>query len=334
MEAEFSAEELQLEKEVNSSLSLLEAAEATVAALQAQLEVTQEDGASVAAELRQLREVVRRWERAAEEGRRELGERESRLAELASVLPGGAHGEDECFEEEAPDEAEAKRLREVALAKERLVVLEKQTKRLEEQVSTQRAVGKAALKERINLERQADALLGERDGRRAEQRQARESLRQVEAMLQAREDEVAACHQRRRAIAREATRLRAELSGLQQQRCATSAAQAAETVAAAAFAAGAEGASGHVQPRAGAAGGHDAPSPPPAPPDTMMVGDGGQLLCGGPAAEEEVVPRPPSRCGAARAVSLQLQREIVKLWEALKHCDEEAIGCLEPQQQH
>jgi DNA repair exonuclease SbcCD ATPase subunit len=314
MDDDFSPEEIRLEKEVEQALTELEAADATVTALRMQLENAMEDVATTRRELSQLRGVVDDWEKATEEGRRELTERERRVEELLAALPpelqaagmdlgcspgaandGGAEEEGLC-----EDIKLSPRRRRLDLTTDRVRVLAGQTARLEEQVLQRQFAAEASMSERRKLEQQAEALERERDSLRGGLREARGEVRELEIRLKRRDEVLVATAQRRQTLERQQAQSRSEVNGLQARLAALATPKATTEAAASARA------TPSATPRAANAA--TTSTPPPATPV---------------AAQENSIPLAlPGE--DARAVSLRLQREIVDLWSQLRHCDEVA----------
>lgn len=287
---DFTAEELQLEKEVEQSLKELEVAEAAVHALRIQLENAHEDAATSRRELLQLRGVVDDWQQATEEGRRQLDERHRRVEELMAALspplytagPSPAYRpqaeQSRAVQAQASDIASPKSRR-LDLVAERVRVLESQTARLEEQVTQQQTAAQASVDERIRLEQQAESLEQERDGLRASLREARAGTRELDTQVKQSEELIAEAARRRQVLERQLLHLRGEANGLRAR-------LAAQASAARTFA---EANAGDISGAASRV------------------------------AEEDV--------REAQAVSLQLQHEIVSLWEALRRSQEGAAAC-------
>lgn len=203
----FTAEELRLEQAFEEALAQLEAIDAAVEALRLQLEVARDDIESSKSELAQLRSAADSWIQAAEEGTRELKDREQRLNELLGVLP----AEDE---EPATARCEEQDSRQSQLAAERLKVVEVQMERLQDQVISQQRLLEQRLEERRALEAQVEASVQDRDAQRAAQQEARGGLRAMEQQLKSREEASAASAQRRQYLERQAVRLRGEARGI------------------------------------------------------------------------------------------------------------------------
>lgn len=276
IEGEFTQEELRLEREISAQLVSLEAVEAAVMALQAQRQIAQEDSERAAAELRQLREAFARWDKASDEGQRELQERESLLSELVDVLPPDMWQED------------IELAQKVVRAQQRVAVLEKQTTRLREQVVTQQAALSTVSQEK-KADKLIEALTGERDARRAEQREARQDLKELEERLSERQATADTIDAKRKALARETVKLRAEASGLRVS-LATAVARTEEATADAASRADSKRPSSVAAADTGAEAGLSSQDSP----------------------------------HDARLVSLVLQRLIVRLWEELRQSSNEA----------
>jgi len=207
----FTPEELRLEGESEEALNQLEAIDAAVEALRMQLELARDDIESSKSELAQLRSAADSWVQAAEEGTRELKDREQRLDELLAVLP--ADDEDQP-QNPATARREEQESRQTQLAAERLKVVASQTERLQDQVVSQQSLLAQRLEERRALEAQFEALTQERDAERASQQEARAALRAVEQQLKSREEVSGASAQRRQDLERQAVRLRGEARGI------------------------------------------------------------------------------------------------------------------------
>lgn len=301
IDEDFTAEEIRIEKEVEQSLTELEAADAAVAALRMQLENATEDVATTRRELLQLKGVVADWETATEEGRRELAERERRVEELLTALPPelqviGETGEPSAASDGGVEVAEDVRLsprrKRLELTTDRVRVLAGQTARLEEQVLQRQFAAEAAMAERRKLEQQAEALERERDSSRAALREARGEVRELEMRLKRRDEVLVATAQKRQTLERQQAHARSEVNGLNARLASLAEKAAAVPAACAAPAAAAEGPSN---------------SNPTAPPGE----DARALALHG----ED-----------ARAVSLRLQREIVDLWSQLRQLDGAEAG--------
>lgn len=296
-EGDFTAEELQLERQVEQALNELEAADAAVEALQVQFENATEDVKDARSELIQLQSVAENWEKAAGSARQELKEKKQRIEDLLSVLPSDVRAtierpQDPTQEAAHRDCIEAKRL---DLATQRIHVLEGQVARLEEQVAAQSGVVQERQNQRKNLEQQTEALEQERDQLRAAQRDARTAARAAESKVKARESAIAECADRRQSLERQMVQLQGEANGLR-ARLATATSmlqQLADT----------------TRP--------DTPST-----DVQPTGytreDGVEV---GPGED-------------ARAVSLRLQREIVGLWEEIRQADEDALSMTHGPESH
>jgi len=204
-EDDFTAEERRLEQESEEALNQLEALDAAVDALRFKLEVSRDDLESSGAELQQLRCAAESWAKAAEESRRELRDREQRLEELLTVLP----GVEEAF---CPSEAEKEPHK--SLADERVCVLGKQTDRLQEQVLCQQRLLAERLEERRALEAQLEGLVRDRDEQKSVQQKARGALRSTEAQLKVKEEELATASRRCQDLQRHSVRMRGEVRGL------------------------------------------------------------------------------------------------------------------------
>jgi len=289
-----------LEREVEQVLSELEAVDAAVTALRAQLENAADDAERARTELEQLRGVAENWERAAAEGCRELAERQRRVEELLATLeepPKGGSAEQLAIAA-APDEAERRAAREVRrleLGEERARVLEGQITRLEEQVGAQQVELHARLEERRRMEQQAEGFEVERAAQTTLLRETRASLKAAEANLRGREEAIAAGSKRRQDLERQSVHLRGEARGLRARIAAVTARDCSEQEEAATL-------------------------PPPrcrgGPPSAA-----GSLAAAGPlppsaASGEELQASP------ARAESLRLQHAVVGLWAALRRCEE------------
>lgn len=292
-EADFTEEELLLERQIEQALNELEAIDAANAALQVQLENSQEDAEDSRRELSDLQGVVTSWERAAQEGRRELAERQRRVEELLRELPAPstqqsatkAAAEAEAArsaEEEAAAEAVRRETRRIDLAEERAKVLEDQTARLKEQVAEHHFSMQAKLDERRRLDQQLEALTIERDTLRAQQRDARAAARAAEVNLKGREDAIAAGGLRRQALERQAVHLRSEANGLRVRL-----ANVASLLA------------------------------------TSSASDGATAQPSSPtrAGTQRAPTHSSASASNARATSLALQQEIVYLWGELKRSD-------------
>eukprot|EP00439_Symbiodinium_sp_Y106_P081655 s1218_g20.t1 len=204
-EDDFTAEERRLEQESEEALNQLEALDAAVDALRFKLEVSRDDLESSGAELQQLRCAAESWAKAAEESRRELRDREQRLEELLTVLP----GVEEAF---CPSEAEKEPHK--SLADERVCVLGKQTDRLQEQVLCQQRLLAERLEERRALEAQLEGLVRDRDEQKSVQQKARGALRSTEAQLKVKEEELATASRRCQDLQRHSVCMRGEVRGL------------------------------------------------------------------------------------------------------------------------
>lgn len=297
---DFTEEELRLEGQVEQALRELEAADAAVTAFRAQLENAADSAESSRRQLEQLREVAANWERAAEEGRQELRERQQRVDELLAVIPPETtEDEAEAFNASQEAAAFARRQaarREAALLSSRIHVLESQTLRLEEQVALQQSTLRARMQERQTLERVVEQLEQDRDSKRAVQRESRASLRLMEEQLKAKEDTLATSSKNQQALERQALQLRGEAHGLR--------ARMAQQQAASATA----------PPRAGASAPAKATAPQVRASSTEAAGT-----------EAGTTPQQDH----ARAVSLQLQHQVVELWEAIRCCDMETERLLD-----
>lgn len=296
---DFTQEELRLERESEETLSQLEIVDAVVQALRAKLEVERDNIECSKSELVQLRSAASSWVQAAEDGRKELQDREHRLEELLAVLPAE---DDPAQKDPAFALAAAKREeqdgRQRDLAAQRLKVLEGQTARLEEQVSSQQGNLSQLMEDRQAAETQVEALTQERDNHRRAQQEARTELRALEAQLKSREELLAASAQRRQDLERQAVRMRCEARGLRARMssCAVGVASSTE-----------EEATMKPTPKEKAAGVEISSAPKGSernPAEGLGSLDAGSL-------------------DDARTVSLQLQHQIVDLWSALKRRDEE-----------
>eukprot|EP00930_Biecheleria_cincta_P077125 TRINITY_DN6438_c0_g2_i1.p1 TRINITY_DN6438_c0_g2~~TRINITY_DN6438_c0_g2_i1.p1 ORF type:complete len:689 (+),score=185.07 TRINITY_DN6438_c0_g2_i1:298-2364(+) len=295
---DFTQEELRLERESEETLSQLEVIDAVVQALRAKLEVERDNIESSKIELMQLRSAASSWVQAAEDGRKELLDREQRLEELLAVLPAD---DDPAQKDPAFALAASKREeqdgRQRELAAERLEVLEGQTARLEEQVSSQQGNLSQRMEDRQAAEAQVEALTQERDNHRRAQQEARTELRALEAQLKSREELLAASAQRRQDLERQAVRMRCEARGLR-ARLSSCAAGAASTEEETTMKPTAKEKATAVQISSAPKGSERNSAEGPGGPDPGSLED-------------------------ARMVSLQLQHRIVDLWSAMKRRDEE-----------
>jgi len=284
---DFTVQEIQLEREVEQALSELEAADAAVVALSLQLENATDDVRGTRRELAQLRTVVADWERAAEEGRQELCERQRRVDELWGTLPDESQEVANAVDRVAPDK------RRLELSIKRIQILQGQTARLEEQLTTQQAATQSSMNERRRLEHQAEVLELEVNGLRAKQRESRADIRTKEAQLKQRETAIANHAKHRQTLERQLVHLRSDANGLRARLATASMARAA--------------------PQATA----------PRPASTKLASEDAPKLHGaeagtGPASgEANAMPIPEE----ARAESLKLQHKVVALWAELKHAD-------------
>lgn len=311
VDGDFTVEELRLETEVEQALSELEAADAAVAALRMQLENAAEDVSTTRRELEQLKGVVADWEKAIEEGRRELAERERRVEELLAALPPelqliglsteASSGPSNTEEEPETESGLTPRRKRLDIAAERVRVLEGQTARLEETVCHRQLAAETAIAERSRLEQQAEALEHERDSLRTALREARAEVREAETRLKRRDEILVATAQKRQALERQLAHSRAEVNGLNARLTSLAAAKAASEAAA-------------TLPRSSGS--------------TMMSTDV-IAAAAKPARAAEVDQDPDPELALpgedARAASLRLQREIVKLWDELR-CSEQATS--------
>lgn len=221
-DADFTEEELRLEREVEQALNELEAVDAAVTALRQQFENASEEADESKRELEKLRAVADNWREAAEEGRRELAERERRVQELLDTLA-EQQAEDEAAGEAAAEVArrehrEALEARQLDVAAKRVLTVESQVERLEEQVTAEADACVARQEERKDLERQAGSVERDRDAQLKAQRDAKAALQAAEEQLKAQEEVVAAGAKRQQAMSRQVVQLTGTRNGLRARR--------------------------------------------------------------------------------------------------------------------
>lgn len=289
-------------------LSQLEVIDAVVQALRAKLDVERDNIECSKSELTQLRSAASSWVQAAEDGRKELQDREQRLDELLAVLPAE---DDPTQKAPALALASAKREeqegRQRELAAERLQVLEGQTARLEEQVALQQGHLSQRMEDRQVAEAQVEALTQERDNHRRAQQEARTELRALEAQLKSREEALAASAQRRQDLEKQAVRMRCEARGLRARLSSCTAAAASTEEETTMKSTPKEKAAG-VEISSAQNASESNPAEGPNGPDAGSLED-------------------------ARTVSLQLQHQIVDLWSAMKRRDEDIAKAQELRRQ-
>lgn len=226
-DADFTAEELRLEQQLEQALSELEAADAAVTALRAQLEIANDEVVESRLELSKLQDVAKNWQQATEEGRRELAERGKRLEEMLSSLPPDLLkelGEQFQAEEEAAgaEAAEAARRErdEAALTKQleqaakRISSAEAQVERLQEQVAAETSANAVCQEERAELERQLCVAERDREAQSKAHKDARASLQAVEEQLRQHEDAASDAAKRQQALSRQVVQLTGTRNGL------------------------------------------------------------------------------------------------------------------------
>lgn len=210
-EGDFSSEELGLEQQIEQVLADLEVADATILALQMQVEIAQDKTEEAVRDIKKLTEAREEWRKAADEGQRQLQEREHRAEELLAAAVAMELEKKSVLEEEQRREGR-KRLAAVAAAK--VETLEHQVARLEEQVANYQAASSACRHERDTAEAQLEARRQEREWLRRELHQAKASAFAVEAEVREREAAAATAAAQRRRLERQALQLRGELGGL------------------------------------------------------------------------------------------------------------------------
>lgn len=226
---DFTAEELQLEKEVEAVLQDLEVADAVVIAIKQQLENAQGDADDKRKELAQLHRAMESWSKAATESRLELSQREERLEELLGVFPEGValpltepaalpdQGQEaqEAASAALAAQREERLRRQRELTAERLKVLTGQTHRLQDQVLAAELELGRAISERERMLQQCEAQAAERDDQRTLLKEARVKMRKMETARKEREEGLAVAATVRRDLERQVLRLRCEARGLQ-----------------------------------------------------------------------------------------------------------------------
>lgn len=292
-DADFTEEELALEREVERALKQLEAADAAAAALQLSMENTTDAVLNSWQELSQLRSAVSSWERAAEDGQRELAERKQRLDECFATLPEELVNECRASGVAPREHVDTRRL---DIALQRAHVLESQISRLESQISEQQMLAKARLEEHTRLDQQVVSNERERDNLRSAVQEARDRRRSMEAQVKVRENAIDAGHKRKQALDRQVVQLRGEAHGLR-ARLAT------------------------IAP------------PPGATASTLEATNNTDMrsCVAAPSSAAdfatEDIDDPDAVAGEnPRAASLRLQRQIVDLWEELRRCDAETLS--------
>jgi len=294
--ADFTEEELRLEREVEQALNELEAVESAMAAMRLRLENAVDDERTSSKELAELRAGIEQWQKTAEAGLRELGHRQEQLdAALAASTA----------EEEQAAASKVAGEKRLDMAAEKVKVLETQTSRLSDQVAESEVSLKLKMEEHRRVQQQVAAIEEELKVMRQEQRDMRSSTKALENEIKEHEAVLSSSLRKRQVLERQVVQFKGEASGLHARVASLPVTSRPSTAAASVQAVDAVATSGQKSSDQTLLEGC-LPAPVPSIQDVQVL---------------------PGE--TARDVSLRLQREVVDLWAALRHCKCEAGSGME-----